>query len=90
MAHNGFQLHTTAEAFYRSIRQPCNTGYGWFDKLEMLSSWLNDAEASDYSTIGVDAADITRAGQFRSAINTFLAAQSTIDFRAVMEDLVRP
>ena len=87
MAQNEIQKYSTDLALYQSVRNPLETFYNTFDKLEKLSNFLNSADAADYPGVPTDT--ITDMGTLRTAINTFLAATATTEFMTEVKNFVQ-
>ena len=87
MAQNEIQKYYTDQNFYDAIRQPCNTLYEVHNRLEKLSNFLNSASAADYP--GIPTGTLTDMGELRTQINTYLAAQTTIDMINKTKEFIR-
>lgn len=87
MAQNEVQKYSADQDFYANTRNPLETWYNTFDKLEKLSNFLNSASAGDYPT--VPAATLTALGTLRTQINTYLAATETVNMMAEVKKFIR-
>lgn len=87
MAQNEVQKYYTEQNFYDAIRQPLNTFYENYDKLEKLSNFLNSASTADYP--GVPADTLIEISQLRTQVNTYLAAVDTISMISKAKEFIR-
>lgn len=81
MAQNEIQKYENDDKFIINVRQPCETFYNNYQRLEKMANFLNSATATDYpaNTHPKINATLTALANLRTEINTYLAAQTTTD-----------
>ena len=94
MAQNEIQRYYSTSVpavnspFFDDVRQPLNTMYENHRRLERLSNFLNSAAAADFNP-ALEAGTLTDLGSLRTQINTYLAAQTTIDMIDEIKSFIR-
>lgn len=87
MAQNEVQKYQADSDFYAGVRDVLDVLYDTHDALEKMSNFLNLADAATYPDI--PSATLADLGALRTAVNTYLAAQSTIDMLDECKKFVR-
>ena len=87
MAQNEIQKYYSDQNLYDAVRQPLNTFYENYDRLEKLSNFLDSASAADYPTIPTGT--LTELGQLRTQINTYLVAAETVGMIVNVKEFIR-
>ena len=87
MAQNEVQKYQSDNDFYSAVRDVLDVMYDTNDALEKMSNFLNLADAATYPNIPT--ATLTALGSLRTAINTYLSAQATVDMIAECKKFVR-
>lgn len=91
MAQNEIQKYENDDKFILNVRQPCETFYNNFQRLEKMANFLNSADVTDYpaNTHPKINAALSDLGGLRTAINTYMAAASTIAMLDEVKEFVQ-